>query len=259
MAAEPMSVSPFLPGLDTQTRLPRCTHCDYIVLGLAEDRCPECGQTIDWSHAFDDTEQRRPGSPVYQARGWRRIPATLLTVLLMLFRPITFARRLRWDEPIWPAVAVAVLASLAIASSLTTREQKSCIAGILACVLLNCLAFSLIGLSRSASLRWWQRLRLFAVVSAYGTCFVAAWPLTGPPAVCYTEAEFLWPIDRFLDRISKLTDPDFLGRTLIFYWWWAILLAVAFTRIRPRWRAAMFVPVPAIAGSVACQVGLWLY
>jgi|GEM_PF-3652084 len=50
-----------------------------------------------------------------------------------------------------------------------------------------------------------------------------------------------------------------MGRTLIFYWWWVILAVFAFERIRTRWRAAMFIPIPAIAAMTGYWIGRTLY
>lgn len=260
MSAEPTHAltQPAVP--DALAGLPRCTHCDYIVLGLPDDLCPECGRAIDWGRAYDDDEQRRRGSPARNTSFVINIVRSIPAVLLMLFRPITFARRLRWDEPIAPAFLIAAAAYAILSPKICRAEFRAVIAGTLACMLVNSLAFATIGLGREAPLRWHQRLRLFALVSLYSTCFVAAWPLTDPPLVNGPSAGFLWLFDDPLEKFARLiTEAEFFGRTLIFYWWWAILVVFASVRLRARWRAAMFIPVPPIAAIAGYFVGAWTY
>lgn len=255
MSAEPTHALTLPTGPDALAGLPRCTHCDYIVLGLPDDLCPECGRVIDWGRAYDDDEQRRRGSPARDTSFGANIVRAVPAALLMLFRPITFARRLRWDEPIAPAVLIA---AAAYAISFPRASQldlfPAVMAGSLACMLINSLAFATIGLGREAPLRWHQRLRLSALVSLYSTCFVAAWTLTDPPLVNGPSANFLWLFDA---RLAN--EAGFLARTLIFYWWWAILIVFASGRLRPRWRAAMFIPIPPIAAIAGYFVGLWAH
>ncbi len=241
-------------GPDALAGLPRCTHCDYIVVGLPDDLCPECGRAIDWGRAYDDDEQRRLGSPARNTNLGMGIARAAGAVGMMLFRPITFARRLRWDEPIAPAVLIAAAACAIMLPEASRRGVFwVVIAGTLACMLVNGLAFVTIGLGREAPLRWRQRLRLFALVSLYSTCFVTAWPLTDPPLVDGPSANFLWLFDD-----HGWGEAGFLGRTLIFYWWWAILVVFASVRLRPRWRAAMFIPIPPIAAFTGHGVGAWV-
>ncbi len=49
----------------------RCPQCSYIVVGLPEARCPECGRYFDWQAVL---AAARSGwrLPIETAKGWRR-------------------------------------------------------------------------------------------------------------------------------------------------------------------------------------------
>ena len=87
-----------------------CQKCGYNLTGLTSDVCPECGTTFDLELLRIDPELRRLGTPVYGKRGLSLIPRTMQTLLLLLFRPRSFALRLRVDEPLYPAAVVFLLA-----------------------------------------------------------------------------------------------------------------------------------------------------
>ncbi len=113
---------------DEQAATPFCIQCEYNLTGLTSDICPECGWRINWTLAALDEEGRRPGTPAHRARGWRRVDATVVTVLLMLFAPWRFARQLRHDESLMPALWTALvsfaifLAAVGIPDSDDLRE-----------------------------------------------------------------------------------------------------------------------------------------
>lgn len=236
----------------------RCLRCEYNLTGLASDRCPECGTTIDWAVVRSDNDSRRKGTPAHHARGWGKVPATLQTILMMLFVPWRFAARLRADERFGPSLVTAVVSYLTflvvqtvIDRGLPGAKDVLQMALTVATVILAqslCLA-ALAGANGFPAARGRSRLRFWLIVSLYATCFVAAWPLTGEPPVLssWNDANFYWPFDQ---RPGFFSSGPNLGVTIMVYWWWLILAVVLIVRARSRWHAAF--------GIVALPVFTWL-
>lgn len=176
----------------------------------------------------------------------------------MLFRPLSFSRAIRADEPIWPAVLVAII-SLGIlvdwwywpprvGTYVPFGWYGSCIV-----ICLQVAGFTLLGRCRPGRLRATQRLRLALLVSLYATLFVAAWRLFDIPYMSsWTRATFLWP----LNSRSGPSHMDDLLRSLMFYWWWGIVAVFAVVRARPRWcgiiLAAALPEIVIVATRLAC-------
>lgn len=245
---------------------PLCLECDYNLTGLSSGRCPECGWAIDWELARADEESRRRGSPVHQADAAYLVPATAATVLLMLFRPIRFARRLRADESWLPAALVAVAALvMAFGPPLVLQWHRTgdwfesvllYSTSISACILFNAVFFVVLSRGGPNRLTCRRRFRLFLLLSLYSSVFIAAWGLfDGPPIFegWDGQSNFFFPFDApLLSRLSKLTtNPAYLGRTVIYYWWIGIILSFAAVRMRPRWAALLYLPVPVLASYTA--------
>ncbi len=232
---------------DEQAATPFCIQCEYNLTGLTGDICPECGWQIDWALAALDEEGRRPGTPAHRARGWRRIDATLVTVLLMLFAPWRFAKQLRHDESLLPALWTALfsfaiyLAAVGIPDSNDFEEFAEGFTGyavtVSTVILCQSLFFSTLHYDRRhRRTRWGARFRMWLTVSLYSTCFVATWPIIGePPYADFSSANFCVPLLAGSSGIFAPT-PE-VGVTIITYWWWAILAVMLVVRNRPRWLA----------------------
>lgn len=75
------------------SELPTCPACSYILVGLDDPRCPECGRRFTWDSS-ELYNSRRPAIAFERARGWRRVPAFVATCLTILFAPWIFARQI---------------------------------------------------------------------------------------------------------------------------------------------------------------------
>jgi len=256
------------------TAAPTCVRCDYNLTGLPGNTCPECGWCIDWRLAALDKEQRRSGTPAHRATGWRVLDQTALTVLLMLFAPWRFARQLRYDERLWPALSVAFIApSLSLAVWWVFNFQPDhwlaqlrdflhvlpvYVSGAITVMMCDSLAFATLHRDRSnPAFSWRRRLRFWVLVSLYSTCFVGAWPLTEVPWASPLEANFVWVGDLRVGLWSKLRDSA--GVTLIFYWWWMVLGTVLLLRNRPRWLVLVCVLLVYLSAWGGSIVGSWAY
>ena len=85
-------------GRETPRDAPRCPVCDYLLYGLFEDRCPECGVPFDpdlvrLAHAVLPWEHVEAAGPI------RRVVKTLPCIWAMPFRRFR-PLRLRADVPI---------------------------------------------------------------------------------------------------------------------------------------------------------------
>lgn len=259
---------PNVPAILQQAETPYCIRCDYNLTGIESARCPECGWVIDWAAARLNVEQRRPGTPAHHAEGWRVVPAVLATVALMLFRPIQFARRLRYDESLWPAAGVALGACLLAAAPYAimggvSRDHVQWAAaygcGIVACMLSNCLALATICRDRNRLLGWARRFRLLVLLSLYATCFVAVWPYIQPPLMSGQKVNFLFPIGEFDSFPDTVNDLQLLGRTAMFYWWSTILLIFVCVRNDRSWPKLLCLPLVCASGIVAFYAGYHAY
>ncbi|MCH8853421.1 MAG: hypothetical protein IID41_12340 [Planctomycetes bacterium] len=238
---------------DEQAAVPFCIQCEYNLTGLASDKCPECGWQIDWALAALDEEGQRPGTPAHRARGWRRVDATIRTVLLMLFAPWRFAKQLRHDESLMPALWTALVSFaifLAIEGIPNCDDFEEFAEGVtvfggpvVAVVLCQSLCFSMLHYDRlRRRTRWHSRFRMWLSVSLYSTCFVASWPVVEmPPYADFSSANFYIPL--IADTGGFFVPTPEMGVTIITYWWWLILAVMLVMRNRPRWLAAAAIPL----------------
>jgi len=81
-----------LHGGASEANPPRCPYCEYIVAGLPQPRCPECGAAFTWDEARRSGTSP-PAIAFERARGARKLPAFLVTWLTVMFAPWVFARQ----------------------------------------------------------------------------------------------------------------------------------------------------------------------
>lgn len=227
-----------------------CISCGYNLTGLTRDVCPECGTTFDLELLRIDPELSRLGTPVYGKRGIELIPRTLETLLLLLFRPRSFALRLRVDEPLYPAAVVFLLALSPNIWSLLgppfgtawrwrlAHGWQWTVAFVVAMVFLV-LAGTVVFAASSArgTSRLWafpRRFRLWCIVVMYTTIFLPLWlPFcAGIRFLGWRDYTTVWP---FFYRYPNTT---YSGMVLIL-WWTLIISVVLWYRNRPRWLAIL--------------------
>lgn len=227
-----------------------CPKCGYNLTGLTRDVCPECGTAFDLELLRIDPELRRLGTPVYGKRGIELIPRTLETLLLMLFRPRSFALRLRVDEPLYPAVVVFLLALSPNIRQLLGppfgtawhwrlaygwQWTVAFVVPMVFVVLAGTVVFAASS-ARGTSRRWTfpRRFRFWCIVVMYTTIFLQLWlPFcAGIRYLGWRDYTTVWP---FFQRYPKTT---YSGMVLIL-WWTLIISVVLWYRNRPRWLAIL--------------------
>lgn len=247
---------------DIAPAMPYCFQCEYNLTSIESGRCPECGWVIDWNIAYANEKFLRLGTPAHLAEGWRMIYAALATVGLMLFRPFTFARRLRYDESPWPAALIAIGSCLIAAiwslqiygfTRSNVRWGAGYASGILTCMLLNSLVLSVILRNANSFLLWKRRLRVAVLLSLYATCFVTLWPILNPPLVNGRDTNFLFPFGKMNPFPGTVSDLQLLGRSALFYWWALILFAFVHVHSDRRWPRYVCLPLV----WLACCAGFW--
>jgi len=228
-----------------------CPKCGYNLTGLTSDVCPECGTTFDLELLRNDPEFRRPGTPVYRKRGVALIPRTVQTLLLMLFRPRSFALRFRVDEPLGPAVVVFLFALapnlwLLLGTPFSGNWRwrlahgwESAVVFVAAMGLLV-LAVAVVFAASSArsSSRLWtflSRFRFWCDVVMYTTVFLPLWPFFGAGIwrLGWRDYTTVWPFFYLYFR------SEAYPATILILWWTLIISVVLWYRNRPRWLAIL--------------------
>ncbi len=233
-----------------------CLNCGYNLTGLTGAVCPECGSRVDWDLLRSDPELRRRGSPGYLARGWAIVPRTLASLLLLLFRPRSFALRFRADEAILPAALVLLLAvipnvwialgappfgrswSWAIACGWESVLMLLCGVGLLL-VLFAAVSSALSGRGSSQRWRFRHRFRFWCIIGMYSMVFAPAWPWVGARIRHLSDYGYGygWPGPIIAVFLQKE-----IG-SLLSLWWTTILCVALWYRARPRWLAIILMLV----------------
>ncbi|MFH1745450.1 MAG: hypothetical protein ABIG44_00230 [Planctomycetota bacterium] len=245
---------------------PRCLECDYILIGLPGDRCPECGTRINWEAVR--AAILHTGLPVERRRGWGRLVGVVQTWALVLFRPRTFARRVSERFSVWPATffALGCMAIGVLGNTYLGLDQAGSSMAIVAWIIgcwfhIECQSLLFWGLDWRST----HRLRLWLFwrkVSLYTTAFVTLDWLAGPPMIeGYTQAgNFPWILDWNWRPISSWWPPgsnEFsdLARGVAYYWWMGVLIVTLWIRLRRKW--CLLIILAAMPGItlLSCEVG----
>ncbi|MCH8148378.1 MAG: hypothetical protein IH987_10350 [Planctomycetes bacterium] len=222
-----------------------CLYCGYNLTGLTRSVCPECGATFDRL----DPELQRRGSPVYGNRGLALIPRTLQTLALMLFRPRSFALRLRVDEPRGPALIVFLLSfcltawiqlDFAVGAALRWKLSILWLSPLFLLTTMVLLILALAALLAASSTRgpspvWTfaRRFRFWCSVGMYTMIFAPLWPVfcAGIHSLSWRNYSTDWPF------FYKYYQPEAYLVTILLLWCTLIISVVLWYRSRPRWMA----------------------
>ncbi len=258
-----------VPTADTpDDALPRCVRCEYLLVGLPGDRCPECGAPIDWAEVERRIELRR-GLPLDRARGWWCVPAGVLTFFAVLFRPRWTARRISAATSIWPATWFAVTC-MVVGIGLNTLlgldgpggDWRGAVAWFTATWFHNELQSLLFLIMDFRPRDWLRQWSTWRKLSFYTTAFVVLDAVAGPPGMTgyfNGDANFPWLLSPSTWKLG--TWPGLVNlslgellRGVAYYWWMAVLLIALAVRLRRKW--ALLIILAAMPGVTiaACHV-----
>lgn|GEM_PF-975117 len=257
----------------------RCPRCRYIVFGLPEARCPECGLVFDWQ-TVSQLAHSGLRLPIETARGWKRIVGGVQTWLMVLSRPWSFAR---FDarSSVWLATAFAV-ACMAVGVFVwswgqDTRDRVSWVIAVWFHIECQSLVFGLLDLRFRGFFapfaegrrtltrllgRWLRQCveqwAFWRKMSLYTTAFVAI-DCAGPPFFySYTSANFPWVLDPDSWRFDGVGwgEIERISRGIAYYWWMAVLLIALWLRLRRKWCILIILVLMPGITIASCRVGL---
>jgi hypothetical protein len=192
----------------------RCPRCEYNLTGLVEARCPECGTTFDW-------EDVRRGGPKYptiafeRSRGWRKVPAFVVTWATILFAPWVFARQAVTRASGWHALVFGVFCFVPVTARYLWEWQDGeiwlvWVGTAVVYILLQAMVLTTLDWSGwrhpLASLRFW------VIIGGYTSAIIATEWVIGPPLLEFADLRS-WVV-RLLT--PPLTLPPLYGK--IFAW-----------------------------------------
>lgn len=170
-----------------------CPTCGYILTGLPEHRCPECGSP------FDPDELRRIQARLAtrqiafeRAHGWRKVPAWFVTWATVLFVPWRFARQIVTHvHPPSAALFGLICFTTTVFCMFFEAEWEVWVSWILTAIIyLVFQTILLTALDFSGWREWRRSLLLWSAVGGYTSAVMCTEFHSGPPLVQFQGAWF---------------------------------------------------------------------
>jgi hypothetical protein len=238
-----------------------CPVCEYNLTLLTSNRCPECGNEIDWELARWIVKGPQGGFTPFERWPWLLKPLGFITTALwVLILPWRFARRITpAPRQIWAHTFALLAVSIGIVGFIVLYKKNwdwAYVWGVPVWfhIEAEALVFLLIaGPLRRARNTPGRRYRLWRTIALYTTGVLAFEFFTGPPTLGFGEGN-IWPWS--LDWPDDLMEAAI---SVLYHCWWLSVWTIVIFRSRSRWRGFLAGATLPLISWVAYGIGLALW
>lgn len=219
-----------------------CPRCEYNLTGIRSERCPECGQHLDWEaiRREHDRDARRVGT-VWERSAWYTKPwGFLVTAVQTALTPWILANQIRIEPRLAPALGFLIACMVGGTAIVTLRHGESFgdlfmwFVGVACQIILQTLAFG--WFLRPFRVR--RRFRFWFVVGCYTSYPMLLEGFSEVPYIVW-EGSSIWPFSYWRSDAAWLT-------SLLFHLWWIDLAVIAWVRLPSTRRRRIFLILVAI-------------